>query len=272
MSTRKALFDVDWSETEIEVLNAVRRSGALSVRSLIRRFGPFPNWTQLVDWGFLLKTETTYGPVLTLAAATRDCLMAEGQLQGRKLKIAYLRGPGAIVDRAYQADAIAQLRSEGFTRLRHTYKQRGAIREKSNNRYTTDQIVSSTLRVPDDEAEVLEAKWGVQVQPLNEVDQQDYSHRLGYPTLYATISGGGIHVKRVIALLKVNRTAIVEWRSPLLVVVPDLAPFRDLQRRLDAIQEIELRQGQSASPRSYIGTYPELRLIAQPFPTRGKSD
>lgn len=56
------------SEIESDVLRRVHYAGALTRRSLIRDYGPYPNWQRLVVDGPLHEVATVYGTVICYSA------------------------------------------------------------------------------------------------------------------------------------------------------------------------------------------------------------
>ena len=93
-----------------------------------------------------------------------------------------------------------------------------------------------------------------------------YEHRLGYPYLYATISGGGKSRQWVEAMYKRAATWSSDWRYPMLIVVPDLALHGNILRRVAAEQKANEDFDRKSAAPSYLGSYPVLRFIEQPLP------
>lgn len=201
--------------SERVVLQAVHRTGALTLRRLVADYGPYPNWRGLVDRGLLVERATVYGPVVgySLTGYRWAC-------ESMPSRPAYLQGPGALADRAYQTDAVALLQSRGYEVVSVTYK-RG---RKPGTR--TDHIVDMTLRAPLERVPNRRDSLrddGVVRRPTR-----------GYPYLYASISGGGITPARLKALLKVHEFSPAAWGHPLLIATPDAAALRPMLRRREA--------------------------------------
>lgn len=245
----------DLTQLEIQVLESVMKAGALTVRRVIARHGPKPNWQGLLKVGLLREYQTAYGAVL---AGTRVAhqFNRHSNLIGHA---PYLTGPASVVDRAYQMDALALLEAEGYTVGRHEYKRSGKVGYKAG---TTSQIVRTVLRVsPKIEAQ-LRQDWDFMSAP-RQTPWGIYAEALGYPSLYASISSGGLKLPRLRALYRQHRLHIHEWRHPLLLAVPEEGKMRAYIRSLEAERariEASLRFEKLLFP------YPLIRLIILPVP------
>lgn len=208
--------------TEFDVFWAVARSGALTTRRVIREFGPKPNWGCLIRYGHLKEYQTAYGAVLAVGTAARKD--HSGPAQSR---IPYLTGPNSVADRAYQMDALKVLIDRGYTVHHHDYKRSGKVGSaaREGRRYT-DQILSAVMQVPPDELRALHADWPGS-RPYRADSWGTYPPALGYPTLYASISSGGIRLPKLRALYKKHERDIkATWQTPLLIAVPEEGNLR----------------------------------------------
>ena len=200
--------------SERAVLQAVHHTGALTLRRLVADYGPYPNWRGLLDTGLMVERATVYGAVVGYSVAGY-----RWACESMPSRPAYLQGPGALADRAYQADAVALLQARGYEVVSVAYK-RG---RKPDTR--TDHIVNMTLRAPlervPDRRDSLRDD-GLVWRPTR-----------GYPYLYASISGGGITPARLRALLKVHEFSPAAWGHPLLIATPNPAALRPMLRRLE---------------------------------------
>ena len=253
-----------WTEKETHVFNDVLFAGAITTRRMISLRGPKPTWSRTIDLGYIREVHTVYGAVLSLGPVGRTNLK-ESDPQ-KYAKAPYLTGPNALLDRAYHNDALIILVGEGYKVHHKEYKVASGMGRTAEAPGHTSQIVSSTVRVPLAEAARIEEDWRLTVLKPQRTPSGEYPQVAGYPSLYASISGGGIRVERALALLRKHRLDLTEWRSPLLIVVPDLDPYRDLQRRLDRAQAALRRSAPGP-----LGRYPDLRLIELPLPRARKS-
>lgn len=248
-------------ELENAVLAKVLGAGALTTRRVVAEHGPKPNWLGLFRKGYLREVHTPYGAVLAVTPRAHG-LNVEKQIVP---DAPYLSGPSAVADRAYQLDALALLEAEGYTLARHEYKRSGKVGYRAG---TTSQIVRTVLRVPPAyadrlrdtesyfaggryfEREVLEPKadqWGI------------YEEVLGYPSLYASIGGGGIGLPRLRTLHRRHEDHIHLWRHPLLLAVPEEGQLRSFLRVLEAKRARTDDGGVSSR-------YPWVRLLILPRP------
>jgi hypothetical protein len=256
--------EFQWTAKERSVIREVVRSGALTSRRVIAEYGPMLMWSRTVELGYLREVHTIYGAVLGLGPVGRAAFkVSDPQAYA---KAPYLTGPNAVLDRAYRNDALLILIEEGYQRHHSEYKMASGMGRVTGAPGFTSQIVSTTMRVPPAEAVRIEWDWNLTVLKPKRTPSGEYPQVAGYPSLYASISGGGIRIERVRALLRRHRLDVTEWRSPLLIVVPDLEPYQDLQRRLARAQAVLRRTDPGP-----LGRYPDLRLIELPLPRARKS-
>ncbi|WP_216322903.1 hypothetical protein [Deinococcus aestuarii] len=248
-------------ELENAVLAKVLQAGALTTRRVIAEHGPKPNWSRLLREGYLREVHTPYGAVLAVTPRAHG-LNAEKQVVP---DAPYLTGPSAVADRAYQLDALALLEAEGYTLHRHEYKRSGKVGYQAG---TTSQIVRTVLRVPpayaarlkDTESYFASGRYFVRRVLEPEADQWGiFGEVLGYPSLYASIGGGGIGLPRVRTLLRRHHLDIDNWRHPLILAVPEEGQLRSLLRVLEA-------ERAQANPRNVSSLYPRVRLLILPRP------
>lgn len=212
----------DFTATEQSALNIVQRSGAVTIRVLTAHLGPRTNYDYLFESRLLVERATVYGSVVGYSAAGyRWAEETFGQA-------AYLQGPSALADRAYQIDALTLLQARGYEAVRAVYK-----RGTKAGTYT-DHIVRLVVRAPLD-----------RVPDRRETESYDgriWAYTRGYPYLYATVSGGGITPTRLNALLKQHLRAPSDWGHPLLIATPDPEALRATLRRREA------RRGEDQMP------------------------
>lgn len=247
---------VTWTITEKRVFKGVFDSAARTTRSLIAEYGPKPNWARLLSAGWIQEWHTVYGPVVTLGPEAR----AEVRAHSSWPQSVCLNTPSGAADRAYQMDAVELLLREGYRVVDHVYKRAGGVGGAAPT-----HIVAVRLRVPDQRMEALQERW-----PGGQPYARDHTglapEVLGHPLLYATVSGGGIRVPRLKALLKKHAEHIDEWRHPLLVAVPEEGNLRAYLRAHEAKQN-EVKDGIQRRDRWYKRpTYPHVRLIVLPRP------
>ena len=257
------------TDFESEVFWYCADGGGRTTQSVIKRWGPKPKWSRLIERRYLRTVDTVYGEVLGVADAGRDMVRCEYPEDFKKLP--YLMAPNTLADRAYQQDAITALEQEGYTVHYHTYKTASPLvtRHRGGERPSTHQITGTCLRVPETEAQILVLRWNQHVKMSQELSNEDiYAPQLGFPSLYATISGGGLSTQRVKALYQQASLQSSDWRSPMLVVVPDLSQHRDVLRRVSAEQAANKLADLNSQPRTHHGSYAVMRLIEQPLPSR----
>lgn len=251
---------------QAKVLEHCVKAGAVTTRSVIAQWGPKPNWSKLIDHKFLRAVDTIYGEVIGIGEVSRARV---SEFPKELQNLPYLVSASALADRAYQQDAFTALQQEGYTIYEHHYKRASLNRHRGSGHSSTAQIISTCLRVSKIEAELMELRWRQRVRhPKEIVGVERDMLRLGYPHLYATISGGGPSKQRVEALYRQAKEWSGDWRSPLLIVVPDLNQHRDVLRRVAAEQEDNRRSDRTSTPRTHFGSYAVLRLIEQPLPRR----
>lgn len=156
-------------------------------------------------------------------------------------------------------DALALLEAEGYTVGRHEYKRSGKVGHQTG---TTSQIVRTVLRVPPSVEGQLEHDWGFVYAP-RKTSWGIYPEVLGYPSLYASISSGGLKLPRLRVLYRQHHLDIHEWRHPLLLAVPEEGQMRAYIRSLEAERA---RLEASIRSRRLLFPYPLIRLITLPAP------
>lgn len=242
----------DWSPVEVNVITQVHQHGALTTRRLIQAAGPKPNWQHLIG-DLLTEHRTIYGRVIAYNREGYDWARAVSGLPGAP---AYLLGPGAAADRAYQNDALMWLGQRGYTVHRHEYRKG----HKPDTR--TSQIIRTVMRVP---SEVM-----LNPPPPEPDIAGILKEAPGYPSLYASISGGGIKLAKVKALLKRHRHHIAGWGHPLLIALPgdeDIRPYlRGVEAKFQRVREELFQEGKR---KNTVGI-PRVRLIHLPLPGEGE--
>ncbi|MGY2897039.1 hypothetical protein [Deinococcus sp. UYEF24] len=233
-------------------LGVVGQAGALTSRRVTEECGPRPNWYRLITDGYLNESHTMYGPVLSLTTRGHKVLAAADHWP-----LPYLMGPATVADRAYLNDAIQLMGDEAYTVERNEYKGAGGLRHQG--RYT-DQVTRTILRVPP-RIEIQIRQRGGYVAAHKQEPDGSHKEQLGYPSLYASISSGGIGLARLKRLYRRHEFHIDEWQHPLIVAVPDGEKMRAFLRSLDA-QARRLRGSQPARG------YELVRLLYLPMPRR----
>lgn len=241
--------------TERRVVNNLATAGALTSRHVTTTYGPRPNWHRLLQRGIIREVHTVYGSVLGLTPDTWQKAMSVNRPQ-----TPYLQGPTSLADRAYQMDALRLLKLEGYTLSRHEYKGSGGVGRRGG---TTDQITRTVLHVPPSTAAHLAEDWGQVVAPTWDSTLLQWPEVLGHPSLYATISGGGLTPAGLRRLYRRHHLHIHDWRHPMIVAVPDDRPHRAYVRALEARY-----QAADAESRSSPQPYPLIRLVVLPFPQK----
>ncbi|WP_293910021.1 hypothetical protein [Deinococcus sp.] len=207
-------------QVQDRVMVTVGQAGALTKRRVVTEHGPVPNWQVLLTNGWIKEYQTLYGPVLALSAKGRATLLEYKTQLGIRY-VPYLAGPGSVADRAFQNDALAVLREQGYVLQNHECKRSGGVtRGRASGRPYTDQIVRSVFKVPPQELRVIEADWGNRLEVHYNI-LRSHEAVQGYPFLYASIANGGIKLARLKALYAKHRRDIGIWHSPLLIAVPD---------------------------------------------------
>lgn len=199
------------------VLGAVRHLGAVTTRRLIRDHGPRAAWEELIAEGWLSEYESVHGPLIGLGSRARQYYSDQG------LHAPYLTGPSAVLDRAYQQDALEAVMDAGYEVMRPVYKRVTGIHR--NGRTHTSQIIRHILREP-----------GCREPELyQEAQEYKQAQVKGHPSLYATIAGGGLTEQRLQRLIDRHRDDVTSiWNSPLLIAVPNPPLLRSTIRRVNA--------------------------------------
>ncbi|MFC3834167.1 hypothetical protein [Deinococcus rufus] len=208
--------------TQAAVLQDVRYFGAVTARRLERDHAPRAEWDVLIRTRWLASHDSVHGELMALGPYAR------AQYAAQNVFAPYLAGPAAVVDRAYQNDALARLAADGYTMVAPVYKAATGITRATSRRRVTSQVLRHIMRAPN-----------VQDLQLFSRTPPDERERVrGHPLLYATVSGGGISEQRLRRLLTVHDNDIqTYWRSPLLIAVPDLSAVRRVVREANAQQE-----------------------------------
>jgi hypothetical protein len=202
---------------------SLARAGALSVKALDHdhpRVEGRSAWDGLLVHGLARLYHTIYGPVVGLTPAGRQ------QAQGQVPHVPYLMGPGSVVNRAYLVDALRLLKTLGYEESWEPPQYRRYPHRTAGRPYT-DEIVSRTVRIPD---AAYAAVGYFRHGPPHSLLSTMY-HRPGLPRLYASIANGGITPKQGELYLRRHALAIRCWQTPLLLAVPDPAPFESLLAR-----------------------------------------
>lgn len=247
-----------------QVILEVARAGALTTRRMIDQYGPKPNWMDAIHSGMLTEGQTDYGAVLTLSPAGRRDF--HDMYPQTVAHIPYIRAAGAAADRAYQMDAVAHQVQKGYTVAKYWYKK-----SRKNTEYTrpilyTDQIVRTVLRVPESLMTRLESQFGGVARPYRPDWNGMYEPALGYLTLYASISNGGIGLARLKALCKQHDNEYVWVRGPLLVAVPDIRPLAAYERQINERHQAGMAEHMARLPAHQRFIPPRLKLLALPLP------
>jgi hypothetical protein len=227
---------------ERKTLNWLAPWGAATVKRTVLTCGPRVNWSGLIDGGLVrVYRGTALGDVLGLTRAGRDLVAGA----------VYLNAPSTVTDRAFALEAVLQLEAQGYERNGMVYKPKPAGDD-------TDVAVRYRLKVPADEYGDLRDQlrnW----RPFDPTAQVSVP-ALGYPSLYASVSGGGLTAKRVTKLLTEHAGDISVWCHPLLVAVPEeTPPLRRLLRRLE--WERENARAGLGDLRHQLMTYDKLQLV-----------
>lgn len=215
------------------VFRNVIAHGALTTRRLIQEHGPKPNWEALIQQGYLQEVPTIYGSVIGLTE--RGQYHASG---GGKWHVEYVGSAGHLANRAYLMDALQILNQRGYTLGHHVYKRSGGVGTAARNGLkVTDQIIRTVLRVPEDEMRRLKAEFPVDDQ-RNPYTMDSFGHwgeAVGYPSLYATISNGGISAARIKSLVGTKHKKHLEiWHTPLIIATPKEAQLLPLVRSINS--------------------------------------
>ncbi|WP_295823377.1 hypothetical protein [uncultured Deinococcus sp.] len=232
------LRSTDLTQVQEAVVQDVRRRGAVTARRVERDHGPIAAWESLIESHWLTSHDSVHGTLVTLGTLGR------AHFTDQKVYVPYLSGPSAVLDRAYQNDALECMQAEGYTVVDCVHKRATGITQKTSGRKVTAQILYHILRAP------------------NFSDSQRY-HRTppdsrdrvkGHPFLYATVSGGSPE-QRLRQLVRRYTNNIQSWDSPLLLAVPDLAAVWRVER------EINLRQQRGVEEHERRFPYQSGRLV-----------
>lgn len=251
-----------------KVFWAVARAGALTTRRIIGEFGPKPNWQSLIEERRLREYHTGYGKVLALGPTARHGFR-ERPPTPREGYVPYVAGPNAVTDRAYLMDAIAVLEGRGYKVAYHVYKRAGKVGGAAQRGVkVTDQIVRTVVRAPADKMRELEAVYG-KGDPTPLYYQLGITPEvLGHPSLYASISGGGIKLPQLRRLYQRHKSDLDRWHGPLLVAVPEEGDLGGFVRAIEAEHRaiIERLVKDRLTPERPI--QPRIQLIIVPLPER----
>jgi hypothetical protein len=168
-------------------------------------------------------------------------------------------GPATVGDRAYLNDAIRLLIDEGYAVERTDFKGAGGLRHQGQ---FTDQVTRTILRVPNR----VETQLRQMVGPMRKPQANQfgmYPEELGYPSLYVSISSGGIGLARLKRLYRRHHIDIHTWHHPLIVAVPQEEKMRAFLRGLNA-RDRNLAASSGYPPFSF-GL---VRLLHVPMPGR----
>ncbi|QLG10694.1 hypothetical protein HLB42_07865 [Deinococcus sp. D7000] len=238
------------------VLAIVGVQGALTTRRVAADFGPRPLWHPLLTAGLLREYQTIYGPIVGLTDA--------GRRYQEHLNCPYIASPSTAADRAYLNDALRVVLDAGYTIEDHDYQQAGGERRRqmlaAGQRPVTSVIVRTTLRVPEAVARDIYTDTRRRIEPLHHIGGTYAPPQLGYPSLYASVRGGGINLPALKRLYKRHSLDTSDWHHPLLLAVPDLQVLQLYVRSL----QVERWPNEQPWP---VG-YPPVRLIHLPLPQR----
>ncbi|GGL89918.1 hypothetical protein GCM10010840_29910 [Deinococcus aerolatus] len=232
------------TDTEAAAFWYLAARGALSAEHLDRSFNNYEldtYWYGLNIAGLVRIYQSSYGPVVGLTD--------QGRAYARITlpSVPFLNAPASVANRAYLNDALELLYRQGYkpsddppTSRRYPHSPTG--------RTHTDEIISCTVRIPDN------AYANVSYRPSRGSHSVLYNPytRPGQPRLYASIANGGITPKQGETYLKRHKHHITSWQTPLLLVVPNPAPFESLLARQHKV--------------GGIAHHPTLRLITLPVP------
>ncbi|MFC6664602.1 hypothetical protein ACFP9V_03990 [Deinococcus radiopugnans] len=199
------------------------KHGALTTRRLIHTYGPKPLWQDLIERGLLREVLTLYGPVIGLTDQGRLRAAELNRKASSNIYIPYVSGASSLADRAYLMDAVQHLERLGYQWDHYTYKRAGRVgRAASTGIKHTDQIICTTMQIPEQQMRELLIHYRPLRHPTGNAGYRP--EKLGCPSLYATVAHGGLSAARVRRLLRVHKSHLDVWHSPLLLAVPDAAP------------------------------------------------
>lgn len=198
-------------------------------------------WEELLNLGHLRIYHTLYGQVLGLTDTGRALA------RRTDTSVVYLSAPSSVANRAYQNDALLLLFREGYGYGLDAWQTRGAPRKQGPRKHT-DEIIRHCLRLP---PAAMQRASELPYFGSHSVLSRPW-HRVGQPSLYATISNGGITRDQAQQYLRRHSSAMRAWRAPLHLAVPDPA-------RLECLCSWN-------TPRSLPYGHPSVRLIHLPVP------
>jgi hypothetical protein len=222
---------------------AVRR--ALTTRTLVRGFGPKPNWEVLLRQKHLIEVKTVYGPVVTFSRAMQKHLNLKP----------YITGPEALANRAYLNDALINLQVQKYELMDPEYKK------------DTAHITRYRMRVPPEQLAIAQRLAGNR-EPYAKHSDGTYTEGPGHPWLYARCSGGGIKLPMLKQLLQRHHHDLDAWWSPLIIAVPAEDGIREYLRAIDAAER--RKADDLRNQQIYAAHYmprPNVHLIVQPLPS-----
>lgn len=247
-----ALSYSDLTAVQVAVVQAVRHLGAVTARRLERDHALKAAWEVLIRERWLESHDSVHGELIALGGHARTHCTAQN------MYAPYLTSPSAVLDRAFQNDALELLVSEGYVVVDAVYKKATGISRARSGRLVTAQVLHHILRVPN-----CEPPDGYARAP------RDMKERVrGHPILYATVSGGGMSEQRLLRLLKTHDTAIqAYWRSPLLIALPDPAAVRRVVREANTRQQRAVDDIERQFPHhAGNGVKTLVRLVHVPHP------
>lgn len=246
---------MELTSVEQQVLETLCQHAALTTRRLEKLCGPKSAWERLLSEKWLRPYETNYGQIIGLDREGRHELQARGRY------VPYLHGPGAVLDRAYQNDAIAHLTQAGYTVVDRAMKRATGVGRQ--DAVTTDQVVYHVLRVPDEKLSVIQSHERLPIQYPG-INAKYKPPTPGHPYLYASLSKGGLGLSQVRRLWKKHENDVTVWKSPLLLAVPDEVELRSFIRRIQNEKNMMLDKIQSENRHFRILRHDLFQLIILP--------
>ncbi|GHF61082.1 hypothetical protein HNQ07_004110 [Deinococcus metalli] len=230
---------------EAAAFHTLAVEGALSVTALDAGYWNYElnsSWHGLQDAHLIQVYQTTYGSVVGLTD--------HGRAHARTFlsDVPDLSAPASVANRAYLNDALRLLYSRGYKPSTDPPTFRKYPHSPTRQTHTSE-IISCTIRIPDS------AYADVSYRPSRAPHSMLHLpyFRPGQPRLYASIATGGITPKQGEVYLKRHKHHLLYWQTPLLLVVPDPAPFASLLARQVKIGGIH--------------HHPNLQLITLPIPS-----
>lgn len=206
-------------------LDDLRLQAALTLRYM-ERFHP-AGWQELLTTQIATICHVMQMEVLVLTPGGRKYLKSIDK------GYAYLNGAEQIGYRAYFNDALILLRDKGFEEVQ-IYRIYKKINQQKRPGYTTKQLQATYMHIPAAEKKVLPETYGPR-------SMEGWGRRHGEPIMYARI---GLTRRDVERIIEKHRHATVQWMYPILLVVPDRAPFAELERKhrgaVDVLRVYEL--------------------------------